>query len=147
MMNRRHFLILSGGVPLLIVTARGQGISPAPRGSVLRKAILDSARPIFQAETNGDIEFVVRRLNLSGDWAFGDVTLQRPGGRAIDWRRTKYAEANATGAFDPAGSFFLARRTGQTWRILAAAVGPTDIAWDGWDKQYGAPRALFDRGI
>lgn len=146
MMKRREVLFLLGGALAAASPAGAQGVMQPPRGSQVRKDVLDAARPIFESETGGPIEFVVRHLNVAGDWAFGDVGLQRPGGRPIDWRRTKFGEAEADGAFDPAGSFFLARRTNQGWRVLDYAVGPTDIAWDGWDKTYGAPRALFNRG-
>ncbi len=147
MTTRRRFLQLAASFGLMSHPAFAQGISEPPRGSALRKDVLDGARPVFEAETNGEVEFVVRRLNVLGSWAFGDVTLQRPGGRPIDWKRTKYAEAQADGAFDPAGSFFLARRTNQGWRVVTFAVGPTDVAWDTWDKEFGVPRALFNRSI
>lgn len=145
--NRRH-LLKSIGIALVcqVLPATAQAVVQPPRGSTLRKDILDGVRSVFEVETNGEVEFVVRRLNVLSGWAFGDVTLQRPGGRPIDWKRTKFAEAHADGAFDPAGSFFLARRTNQGWRVITFAVGPTDIAWDTWDKEYGAPRAVFDRG-
>ena len=62
-----------------ISPAQAQIFQPKP-GTPLRSEILDAVRPVFETETNGPIEFVVRRLNVLGDWAFGDVTLQRPGG-------------------------------------------------------------------
>jgi len=55
-------------------------------------AFPDAARPAFAAETGGPVEFRVRRLAVLGDWAFGDVSLQRPGGQPIDWMVTKFAQ-------------------------------------------------------
>jgi hypothetical protein len=114
-------------------------------GSPLRAELLDAARPVFENETKGSVEFVVRQLNVWQDWAFGDVTLQRPAGRPIDWRKTEYADDFKNGYFDPAGSFFLVRKVGTHWAVVEHATGPTDIAWDGWRINHHLPEALFDR--
>lgn len=84
-------------VGTLVAPARSDVASlllPAPESS-LRIEILNAARPTFIAETGGPIEFVVHRLAVLGDWAFGDVTLERPQGAAIDWSKTKYADQYA----------------------------------------------------
>ncbi len=47
--------------------AAAQSVSQPGRGSPLRAELLDAARSTFEAETNGPVEFVVRRLNVSGD--------------------------------------------------------------------------------
>jgi len=98
-------------------------------------------------ETNGPIEFVVRRLNVLGDWAFGDVRLRRPENGQIDWRKTKYAADFAGGMFDPGGSFFLLRRSGGAWTVIEFATGPTDVVWDGWRTDYKLPANLFERQL
>jgi Domain of unknown function (DUF4431) len=122
-----------------------QRIVQPKRGSALRAALLDTARPIFEGETDGPIEFVVKHLNVMGDWAFGEVRLQRPGGVPIDWRRTQYGEDYQAGMFDPGGSFFLLHQTSAGWEVAEYAAGPTDVAWDGWRQDYGLPMALFQR--
>jgi hypothetical protein len=122
-----------------------QQIFRPKRGSGLRAELLDAARPTFEEETGGPIEFVVRRLNVLGDWAFGEVELQRPGGAAINWARTKYADDYAEGMFDPSGTFFLLRNAGSRWEVVEFATGPTDIAWDSWRHDYSLPLALFQR--
>lgn len=117
----------------------------AAQQAALRKEVLDAARIIFQSDTGGAIEFVLRRLNVSGDWAFGDVTLQRPGGVAINWARTKYAADLAQGAFDPAASFFLLHRNNGGWTVVEHATGPTDAPWFEWQKAHKLPASLFER--
>ena len=144
--KNRLFAALSLVCTLALMTsAVAQSAFQPPRGSQLRAQLLDAARPAFETETNGSIEFVVRRLNVLGDWAFGDVRLQRPGGGQIDWRKTKYAADFAAGAFDPGGSFFLQRRTGSTWKVMEFSTGPTDVIWDGWRTSYKLPHQLFER--
>ena len=88
-------------------SAVAQSVTQPPQGTRLRKELLDAARPVFEKETEGPVEFVVHRLNVMDGWAFGDVFLQRPGGRKIDWSKTKYAEEERNGAFDSGGCFFL----------------------------------------
>ena len=87
----------------------------------MRGELLDAARPAFAAETGGPVEFSVRRLAVLGDWAFGDVSLQRPGGYA----------------------FFLLRKTSGGWSVAEISVGPTDVAWDWWRQKYKIPETLF----
>jgi hypothetical protein len=129
----------------LAAPAPAQPVVQPERGSPLRAEILNAARPVFSRDVGGPIEFVVHRLNVMGNWAFGDVYLQRPGGGQIDWRRTKYAEDFKEGMFDPGGSFFLARRAASRWTVVEFATGPTDVAWDGWRQDRHLPEALFAR--
>ena len=127
--------------------AAAQGVTQPPQGSRLRKELLDAVRPVFERETEGPVEFVVHRLNVMGGWAFGDVFLQRPGGRRIDWSKTKFAEDERNGAFDPGGSFFLLKYSGSNWTVVEFATGPTDVAWDSWRQDHHLPGQLFEREL
>jgi opacity protein-like surface antigen len=127
--------------------AAAQSVTQPPQGSRLRKELLDAARTVFERETDGPVEFVVHRLNAMGGWAFGDVFLRRPGGRGIDWSKTKFAEAEKNGAFDPGGSFFLLKQSGSNWTVVEFATGPTDVAWDSWRQDRHLPSQLFERDL
>lgn len=145
-MTSMRKLVLS--LVLLIVGvayAGAQSVTQPPQGSRLRKELLDTVRPVFEKETEGPVEFVVHRLNVMNGWSFGDVFLQRPGGRRIDWSRTKYAEDEKNGAFDPGGSFFLLKQSGSNWTVVEFATGPTDVAWDSWRQDHHLPSQLFER--
>jgi Caspase domain len=113
------------------------------KGSPLRGKLLDAARPAFAAETGGPVEFSVRRLAVFGDWAFGDVSLQRPGGQPIDWMATKFAQDLRQDMFNPGYAYFLLKKTGGGWSVAEISVGPTDVAWDSWRQKYKIPEALF----
>jgi|ERR1043165_636132 hypothetical protein len=126
-------------------SAKAEAVFQPERDSPIRAQLLDAVRPLFEKETNGPIMMVVRRLNLWSDWAFGDVHLQRPRGRQVDWRKTKYADDFAGGMFDPAGSFFLLRRTRSKWKVIEFSTGPTDVVWDGWRIDHHLPNQLFER--
>ena len=136
-------LLLLGAVTMTMPAA-SQQITKPERGSALRAEILDAARPVFERETGGPVEFVITTLNVFDNWAYGNVRLQRPGGGQIDWRRTKYAEDDAQGMFDPAGHLFLLRKSDAgEWMLVEYALGPTDVAWDWWRQQLNLPEALF----
>lgn len=129
---------------LLGVPHAGAGeVHQPPKGSALRASLLDAARPTFEQEIGGPIEFVVTTLNVWNGWAYGDVRLQRPGGQPIDWRRTKFAEDDAQGMFDPAHNLFLLQEEGDGWTLVEYAIGPTDVAWDWWRQQNNLPMELF----
>lgn len=121
-----------------------QKLEKPERGSALRTQLLDAARPVFERETGGPVEFVIKQLNVVDVWAFGNVSVQRPGGGAIDWSRTKFGQDEAEGMFESGGHFFLLRRADSgEWMLVEYALGPTDVAWDWWRQQLNLPEALF----
>lgn len=141
-------------VPILALCLVGfaVGLSPAratdfiispERGSPLRAAVLDAARPVFEQEIGGSIEFVVNTLNVTGEWAYGDVQMQRPGGAPIDWSKTKFAEDFAQGMLETAHNMFLLQQVGGKWGVVDYVIGPTDVAWDWWRQQRNLPAELF----
>lgn len=123
-------------------TAQDTIVTP-PKGTALRADLLDTARPAFEQEVGAPVEFVVHTLNVMDGWAFGSVKPQRPGGVAIDWRRTKFGEDVAQGMFETEISFFLLRDAGDGWKLIEIAIGPTDVAWDWWRQQHRLPAELF----
>lgn len=145
---RSLFSISSLGLLALVLAimqaaARDAAVRVPPKGSPLRALLLDTARPAFEKEVGPPVEFVVKTLNVWEEWAFGDVRLQRPGGKPIDWRRTKFAEDIAQGVFETGSNFFLLQRTGDGWMLAELAIGPTDVAWDWWRQQRKLPYELF----
>jgi hypothetical protein len=126
-------------------STQAQEIGHPPPNTSLRAQILDTVRPVFAGDTYGPVEFVVRQLNVSNDWAFGDVRLQRPGGAPIDWSKTQFADAYKQGMFDPSGSFFLLKWIDTRWAIVEHATGPTDAPWFGWQADHHLSEGLFDR--
>src|SRR5690606_5748039 len=111
--NVRIMLYLAFGLMAAcsgIPPADAQTVNNVERGNPLRSQILDAARPLFERETGGPVEFVVQKLNTYDVWAFANLRAQRPGGEAIDWSLTRFGEDMAQGMFDPSNSFVLLRR-------------------------------------
>ncbi|MQX35808.1 hypothetical protein [Roseospira navarrensis] len=107
-----------------------------------RKAILNALRPAVEAALGGRVLFVVNVLRTDGRWAFFQGTPQRPGGRAVDWTRTPYAEAWRADAMSDVVMGLVAR-TPDGWRLVDHVIGPTDVHWVGWRDAYGLPQRLF----
>jgi hypothetical protein len=80
------------------------GIALPKPGSEARKSLMDAIRPTFEAEFGAPIEFFVHRLAVWGQFAYASVRPQRPGGKPIDWSKTKYAAEVKGGSFYTEGS-------------------------------------------
>lgn len=135
-------VILTVAIGIAPAARAGEVVHPE-KGSELREAVLDAARPIFESETGGPVEFVVNTLNVMDDWAYGDVRLQRPGGAPIDWSATKFADDQTQGTLETEHNLFLLKKTKGGWSLAEYAVGPTDVAWDWWRQQRHLPAELF----
>ncbi len=128
-----------------IVAATSASAAPPTeptRDSKLRAEMLDAARPFFEAATHGSVRFVVKRLNVTEDWAFGSVEVQRPDGGAIDQPKS---ESNHGDAY-----FLLTRsirRAGNHWTLVEATMTQTDAALDTWKQTYHLPAELLETQV
>lgn len=112
-----------------------------PRRSELRK-ILNALRAPVEKELKPPVLFKVDHIRTHDGWAFMTGVPQRPGGKAVDYRRTRYAQQVKDGAFDDWICALLRKRNGR-WAVVRYAIGATDVVWDGWDREHKAPRAIF----
>ena len=120
--------------------AQARPYTPA-RGTPERQAIMDALREPLQREMGKPMIFQVGSLKVLGGWAFAEVIIRKPDGSPFDYSGTPYQEAIDAGAFDHT-TFALLQRVNGRWRLVRHAVGPTDVAWLGWDDT-GAPHAVF----
>jgi hypothetical protein len=127
-----------------VVLADAHGVVLPEKGSPLAEKLLAVARPAFEAEVTGRVEFSVHRLRVLQDWCFGEVGLRRPGGRPIDWHRTKFRDARTAGLFFPEHSMFLLHQSSGRWRPVEHVVGPEEPVWENWLASHHLPRALFE---
>ena len=134
----------SGLFPTPAIAAGAAAARDVGAADPLRKALLDALRPTIERDLGQKrLSFVVRTLRTQDHWAFADVAPRTSGGRAIDFRKTRHAERLRLGMLDDDTIYALLKRSDGLWRVVAFAVGPTDVAWDGWDDEYGAPKSLF----
>lgn len=133
-------------VPAAQTAGSGTGKAAAMTpGNAERRAILEALRVPVRKQLKGRaVVFKVDRLAVRDGWAFMTGIPQQPNGKPIDYRGTPFQEARDAGAFDD-GICALLRRDKKTgrWRVIQYVIGATDVPWDGWDRQYKAPSALF----
>jgi hypothetical protein len=164
MTRRRQALLLAAAGGLALASWGGAFLSPGRAtaqtarpgaafttplpGSAERKAILDALRaPVQKTLKQRPVVFKVDHLRVRGEWAFLSAVPEQPNGKAMNYRGTVYQQAIREGAFDNWVCALLRRerRAGgrQRWRVVTYVLGATDVAWDGWDRRYHAPRAVF----
>lgn len=118
--------------------------SPEVHDQALRSALLDAARqPVAQA-LGKPVLFKVRHLRNAGRWAFLLADMEDRSGAPLSYAGTPRAEAADHGMVSRAYAALL-RRDGDGWTVVESAIGPTDVAWEGWSGQHGAPEGLFAR--
>jgi hypothetical protein len=89
------------------------------------------------------VEFVVREIKVSGDWAFSQVTPQRPDGnpiRVLDTPMARFHELIG----DDVHTEAVLHRTGGHWRVEDFYVGSTDVWYTDWCERL--PEAMFRVG-
>ena len=104
---------------------------------------MDALRRPCEEDLGRKVIFRVQHLRVAGDWAFARAVPIQPDGKEIDYSGTKYAEAEAEGAFDAEGEALL-RRSGETWKVLEWRFGATDTEIDIWLEKYHFPRAVLN---
>lgn len=127
----------------VIIAAFSWCQSTPKRGSAERTAILNALRTPVQKELGLKVQFKVDWLKLQGSWAFLRGVPQRADGGKIDYRKTKYKEQIEAGVFDNWICALLRKRNGK-WAVVTYVIGATDVAYEPWPQQYGAPKAIFD---
>ncbi|MBV9850345.1 MAG: hypothetical protein JO250_11780 [Armatimonadetes bacterium] len=114
-----------------------------PVGSAERKAIMDTLRGPVEEHLHRPVIFRVQNpaqdFHVQNGWAFVQAQLRQPNGARMG--RDFYARQGDVSDLVMA----LLRRQGGRWHIVTYALCPTDVAWEGWDRRYHAPRAIFPR--
>lgn len=140
-MPKPNLLLMFSLVAVLVAAASA---AERPKGAEL-KAILSALRVPAEKDLKPPIVFKIDHIAEQADWAFMFGQPQRPNGKKVDYRHTRYAPAVNAGAFDDWICALLQKRRGQ-WQVVEYRIGATDVAWDGWDAKHKAPRAIFPYG-
>jgi hypothetical protein len=116
--------------------------APTVQDHATRTALLDTARQPVSEALGKPILFKVRALRAAGRWAFLLADMEERNGSPLSYAGTSRAEAAAHGMISRTYAALL-RQDGGHWTIVDTAIGPTDVAWEGWPARYGAPDSLF----
>jgi hypothetical protein len=115
--------------------------APVP-SSAEYKAIVEAARAPAARELKQTIGLDPDALNVAGDWAFLTANIVDASGAPFDYHGTRLEEAAQAGGVSRLYAGLLQRRDGH-WIVVTRAIGPTDVAWESWASEFGAPAALF----
>jgi hypothetical protein len=135
------FLVALLVLASIFAIAQEQPYTPEA-GTAERKAIMDALRVPIKKQLKKDVIFKIDALKVQNGWAFVRGVPKKPDGGPMDYRGTVYAANIQAGVFD---DWFCAllRKRGDQWQVVQYSIGATDVVWEGWDKQYHAPSAIF----
>ena len=140
------FLLLFSSL-LLAVAVQGQATRQKLTKNFTspeRKAILEAVKQKLRPDLNLFPKMVVESLVLKNGFAFFKGRVKNPDGQDIDFLKTTYKQALKDGVFDGDGTMALLKKSVSGWKVLAYAIGPTDVAWACWWKEFKAPKDIFD---
>lgn len=124
-------------------SAAEQPHTPAA-GSKERKAVLAALRTPVERDLAQPVTFKINRIRVQGDFAFVDAVPRKKNGKAINYKKTRYASLVNAGTFDDGIVALLKRNSTSGWFVQIYAVGATDAPQVAWPQQYGAPPALVE---
>lgn len=129
--------------PVLAQTTAAAAARDVGPADPLRPVLLNALRPAIVADLGQSVKFVVATLRTQGDWAYVVARPQRPDGREIDFRATRYREQIEQGVFDGPTLYALMQRRAQRWIVVDFVIGPTDVHHAGWPEEFGAPAGML----
>jgi hypothetical protein len=124
------------------VRSKTETFTPA-KDSAERTAIMDALRVPIGKELKQEVIFTVDKLKVQGDWAFFSGQPKSKNGGEPDWKITKYQEFKNSGDFEE-GLYALLKNTGGKWEVVKYMMNCHDVCYLGWDKEYKAPKAIFE---
>jgi hypothetical protein len=130
---------------LLLAIVAGPAIATPtnmPRGSAVRKQVLDAVRPKYEGYLHQKVVLEVDKAKIEGNYAFVRVIPRQANGKPIDYSKTQYGEAYAHGAYSDGGEALVKRENGH-WHVLAWEMGHTDVGYIDWPAKYGCSYALL----
>ncbi len=130
-------------VTLMMNPANAQNSLHSPAAdSADYKAIVAIAEHSASQELKQKILLKLDFLNVSGDWAFLNAQMQDASGAPFTYHGTPLQAAAEAGGVSRVYAALLHKQDGN-WLLREQAVGPTDVAWESWPADYGAPADLF----
>lgn len=140
-MLRKAFASLLAGLFLAGAAYAGEFWTPE-KNSPERKEIMDAARVPIEEDIRQPVIFVVEHLRRNRDWAFLHAVPKRPDGGDIDYHGTDYQADIDEGVFGGTAAVLL-KRKGSGWSVVTWGLGFSDVIWDNWDEEFGAPEGLW----
>ena len=109
-----------------------------------RKAIIEALKVKLQPDLKLKPKMVVKELWVKNGFAYFIGQVKNESGKNIDFKKTVYKDEVEAGVFDGDGTNALLKKTGSKWKVLAVVIGPSDVPWGCWWKEFKAPKDIFD---
>lgn len=125
---------------LLATCAFGQQVYTPEKGSAERAAILNALRGPVEKQLKQRVVFVTDNFKVQGNWTFVSGRPTTPSGGEPSLKGTVFE--GEEDMFE--NNFFgLLKKTGGKWKVVAHALGCTDVCYADWWRRYKAPKAIF----
>lgn len=108
-----------------------------------RAAILNVLRVPVTKELKQEVSFLAPNFKVQGNWAFVGGQARNAKGGEPNWKITEYQKTIDVDGFED-NLFALLKKTGGKWKVVTYMIGCNDVCYLGWDKQYKAPKAIFE---
>jgi hypothetical protein len=137
--------LIAACTPPATTAPESQEASPAPSPDAARQAVIDVLTPLIATEIGAQIQLQPTTVNVSDAWAYVVAQPRNTDGAQIDWATTNLASRYENGAMDTGGGVHaLLRNEGGTWVVVQHVIAPTDVAWEAWPTEHGAPATIFE---
>lgn len=87
---------------------------------------------------------MINTLNVMGDWAYINCSLQLANGREVDWSITKYSSYAEEDDLENNAVGLLRKGSNGEWLVLEYSFNHTDVVWEDWDERHGISQRIFD---
>lgn len=109
-----------------------------------RKEIIEVLKQKLKPDLKQKPKMVVEKMVLKNGFAFFMGRVKDSTGKDIDFRKTVYKEYVKEGIFDGDGTVALLKKIKSRWKVLTYVIGPTDVPWVCWWKEFNAPKEIID---
>ena len=137
---KRLLVVVAISLSVFGAFGSAQTVYTPDKGSAERKAILASLRVPVERDLKQRIVCVADDFKVQGNWAFvgGRPTTTeggKPNLKGTAWQGSE-------DLFDD-NFFGLLRKRAGKWRVVAYALGCTDVCYVDWWRRHKAPKAIF----
>ena len=109
-----------------------------------RKEILEGLKKKVQPDLKLLPKLVVKHLYVKDGFAYFVGHVKDSNGKDIDFRKTAYKNEVEAGVFDGDNTNALLKKSGNKWKVLTFVIGPSDVPWGCWWKEFNAPKEIFN---
>ena len=111
-------------------------------GDPIHDAVIAAANTTLAEQIGQPVAIQPEIFRSEGEWAFVYGPVRKPDGTALDWSTTAMADAAAEGMMDGDLGIVLLNWLDGEWRVVEAAVGPTDVPQVAWPDEHHVSPAL-----